>query len=318
MNFGISIVIINYNGARFLPKLFDSLRKAVQGYDYEIIFIDNNSTDNSVDIVKKHLNHFRKFEFLKFKRNLGYCKAVNFGVIKANNEFIIILNSDLYVDQGFIYPIIKNFIKDRNIAVVQPLIYDYFNTSFIQSKGFFLDEAFNYINNKNSRIILCPFGAAFAVRKSAILKSGLWDPIYFMYGDEADLGLSIWTHGYKAIVEHESKVYHYGGGSREINEWFIVKHILMRRNQILNILKHSDDLMDLILRLIIIFYINLVRMVRNKYECYAILNAYYFLLKNIKYFIIYVKNYRMMYKRKFKYKIKDLRKLGLIKPLRLS
>ena len=93
----VSIIIVNYNGKKFLEKCLNSLMK-IDYKPYEIILVDNSSSDGSVEFVE---TNYPKISIVKLEKNYGYAKANNIGVQKATGEFIQFLNNDTEVKPDF-------------------------------------------------------------------------------------------------------------------------------------------------------------------------------------------------------------------------
>ena len=94
----VSVIIVNWNGRKWLEKCLDSLR--VQTYkNFEVIFVDNASTDDSVDFVEKN---YPEVVILKSDRNLGFAGGNNLGIDNSKGEFILFLNNDTWVKEDFL------------------------------------------------------------------------------------------------------------------------------------------------------------------------------------------------------------------------
>jgi GT2 family glycosyltransferase len=216
----ISIVVLNYNGSKYLRKLLDSIIESNVDYscEKEIIVIDNASTDNSFEILKEYEKK-SKVTIVLNKSNVGYGRAMNLGFKLAKGEYVAFLNNDLYCHRDWLLHLIKAFKCCPKVAVLQPLILDY-DASKIQSQGLYCDIFGSFKNNEfNSNVILAPFGAAFIVKREFFKKIGGFDPDYFMYGEEIDLGLRTWMSGGIVLLVTESKVFHKGGGSTPGNSY---------------------------------------------------------------------------------------------------
>lgn len=90
----ISIIIVNYNGEKFINNCLDSLKK-VAFSNYEILFIDNNSTDNSLRLVKQN---YPEVNIIENPNNLGFAAANNFAAKKAKGDYLFLLNCDTKCD----------------------------------------------------------------------------------------------------------------------------------------------------------------------------------------------------------------------------
>ena len=93
-----SVVIPNYNGIRYLKNCLLSLQKC-EGEDFEVIVVDNGSTDGS-DVLPDSLN--LNVRLLKLNENTGFAHAVNVGIGEAKGEYVILLNNDTEVESGFV------------------------------------------------------------------------------------------------------------------------------------------------------------------------------------------------------------------------
>ena len=93
----ISVIIVNWNGKKWLKKCLDSI--LIQSYEkIEIVFVDNGSTDGSVEFVTKY---YKNVIVVSSKKNLGFASGNNLGIKKANGEYIALLNSDTWLEKDF-------------------------------------------------------------------------------------------------------------------------------------------------------------------------------------------------------------------------
>jgi len=309
----VTAVIINRNGARFLPKLLDTIIKSFDEANLvgEVVIVDNNSTDESLSIIREYATKYSKFKIISLKRNVGFCLAVNIGVRQADGEYIAIMNSDVYCDPKWLSHVIEAF-KSPRVGIVQPAIYWYQDPQKIQSLGLFADIAGNYKSNMwNANILLAAFGAVYVVRKEVFKSIGGLDPSYFMYGDELDLGLRTWLSGYIVRLEPKAKCYHWMGGSTPQSPFIqYLKMYLIRRNQLVTITKTFTGI-DFVTSIILLFAINMLRILSKKANVYAILTAYSYLVKRFRNVLFK----RRQFSKKKILNISKLRKWGLIRPI---
>ena len=100
MNDLISIIIVNYNGKKWLQKCLDSL--LCQTYNnFEIIFVDNGSSDDSVEFVNNNYKDER-IKIIKSDKNLGFAGGNNLGIDNSKGEYILLLNNDTWVEFDFL------------------------------------------------------------------------------------------------------------------------------------------------------------------------------------------------------------------------
>lgn len=217
----VSVIIVNWNGADVLVECLNSLCK--QEYKpLEIIVVDNNSHDQSVDIIK---HKFKSIKLIASKTNLGFARGNNFGYAQAKGKYILLLNNDTVVTPRFLFPLVAQLKKDSTVGVVQPKILfsqnPLYTDSTLNSCGTFLTSTgflyhFGYgkdpsmpLYNKKMQIFSA-HGACMLIRKTLIEKIGLFDPDFFAYFEESDFCLRAWIAGEKTVYEPQSMIYHRG------------------------------------------------------------------------------------------------------------
>lgn len=226
MNPLVSIIIVNYNGYQFLKNCLSSIFKNSYS-NYEIIIVDNGSTDKSISKIKKDFPHPSKLSFIELKKNIGPSAARNEAFKIAKGEFIGFLDNDTEVDKNWIKNAIKLFIKNPKIGIIQsklllldhPNRIDYVgevigNLGFLKSIGTYGEIDKNQYSKNH--LILAAKSAGMFIRSTAFIKSGQFDPDYFIFMEETDLGWRVWMAGFKNIFCPESIVYHKFSSSRRI------------------------------------------------------------------------------------------------------
>ena len=272
----ISIIIPNYNGMHHLECCLASLRN--QSYrNFRIIIVDNNSTDNSLEFVKKKYNEVL---FIELKMNEGFAKAVNIGIKKAlqdkHTKYILLLNNDIECDEYFVEELINGF-NYENVGSVSPKMMNFFKRDIIDGAG---DEVYRKklpyprgIGQKDTgqySKIEYIFGAcagAAMYKKEVFKEIGFFDEDFFAYFEDVDYSFRLQYRGYKCIYFPAAICYHKRGGSFSTFQSF--QTFLVERN---------------IFSLRIKVYPLSVLL---KYFIYYNLHSYY---RIIKYFIIYTPN----------------------------
>lgn len=240
----VSIIIVNYNVAHFLEQALRSVRKASKELDVEVFVVDNNSVDNSVEMVQ---TKFPEVKLIANKDNVGFSKANNQAIKKAKGEYILLLNPDTVIEETTLKKCCQfmddhadagalgvkmldgsgNFLPESKRGLPTPNVAFYKVSGlarlFPRSKTFgryhlkYLDE-----NETNEVEILA--GAFMFIRKKALDKIGLLDEAFFMYGEDIDLSYRIIKAGYKNYYFPETRIIHYKGESTKktsINYVFI-------------------------------------------------------------------------------------------------
>ncbi|MBM3253022.1 MAG: glycosyltransferase [Candidatus Omnitrophica bacterium] len=235
----VSIITVNYNGKKYLKMCFDSLFKINYPKNkFEIIMVDNCSTDDSVDFVRKK---YLKIKIIKNDVN-NYCRANNLGIKKAKGEYVALVNNDIKVDKNWLIELLNVIEGDKNIAAVGSKILT-FNGKYIQNAGHYELPNFYWgergagreqglYNNIEEVPSIC--GASVLYRKSHIEQIGLFDEDFIIYGEDVDISYRLRKVGYKLLFVPRSKVCHifHGSGSERLSRFYI------ERNRLLFLAKH--------------------------------------------------------------------------------
>ena len=138
----VSIVIVNWDGLPHLKISLPSLQK-INYPNYEIILVDNASTDGSIEYLKAQMSKLKttaqklKLRLIENRKNLGFAKANNQGFKKAKGEYILFLNNDTKVTPDFLTKLVNVMEEDKKIGVVQPKIV-FMDSGTLQAGGAFL------------------------------------------------------------------------------------------------------------------------------------------------------------------------------------
>ncbi len=205
-NILVSAVIVNYNGKGLLRVAIDSIKKS-KFKNYEIIVVDNASTDGSKDFIKRN---YSDVKIVENKTNLGY-SGINEAIKYCIGKYILFLNNDIKIDSQCISDLVKVMESDNSIGMTAPKLINYYDKKLV-SGGTWLSRAFynGHIKgdgkSKNSEI---PYLGVGLIRKSIVDKYGyIFDPDYFIYGEDVDLGLRVRLLGKKTIMVNNAILYH--------------------------------------------------------------------------------------------------------------
>lgn len=219
----ISVIIVNWNGEKVIKDCLSSL--FAQKYkNIEVIVVDNNSHDSSRDIIRS----FKKVLLIEHNVNSGFAEGNNIGFKTAKGEYILLLNSDVFVTENFLLLLLTSLQKNRKIGVVQPkVLYSgnalhndkvinsigayYTNTGFLYYPGY--GKVHNLpLYNKNKKIFTA-YGACMLIRREVIDSVGLFDGDFFMYFEETDFCMRVWMGGWEVVYISDASIYHKGGVS---------------------------------------------------------------------------------------------------------
>jgi GT2 family glycosyltransferase len=229
----ISIIIVNYNVCYFLEQALISLKKAIKNIEAEIIVVDNNSVDGSVEMVK---NKFPQVILIENKKNTGFSRANNQAIQIAQGEYILLLNPDTVVEEDTLSKCCEfmdehpeggglgvkmldgkgNFLPESKRGLPSPWVafYKIFGLSklFPKSKKFGRYHL-GYLDKDKTHEVDVLSGAYMLIRKKTLDKTGLLDEDYFMYGEDIDLSYRILKAGYKNYYFPGTRIIHYKGES---------------------------------------------------------------------------------------------------------
>ena len=220
----LSVVIVNYNVRYFLELCLKSVTAAIAAIDAEIIIVDNNSSDESCDMVKRK---FPNVCLIENKENIGFSKANNQGVKIANGEYVCILNPDTVVAEDTFLKLIHFSDSKENLGIVSCKLIDGAGKFLPESKrniptrtvaikkllGFSESYyAFNVNSNEIDKVSVF-VGAFMLLKKELYNKIGGFDERYFMYGEDIDLSYSVLNSGYDNYYFGKTTIIHYKGES---------------------------------------------------------------------------------------------------------
>lgn len=221
----ISVVIVTWNGERYVERLLHSLAGALQHCsDAEVIFVDNGSTDKTPEIIKGHAHLFNnRLKLIQLAKNIGYAGGNNVGIAAAKGDVVFLLNQDTYVDERAIREVLRVFREDPRVGVAQCFLLQYRQPRILDSCGDAVSSiglgiigcyGARYNGNLGEREVSIARGAALAIRRSMLEFSkrvqGAYIPTYFVAGGYEDWYLSFLARllGYRVILSPGCVVYH--------------------------------------------------------------------------------------------------------------
>ena len=205
----VSIIIVNYNGKELLKKCLDSLLKV--NYDnFEIILVDNNSTDGTVEFITKN---YPSLIIIKLDSNKGFAEPNNVAAKISKGKYLLFLNNDTVVTPNFISEMVKVMETDKKIAICQSLLLK--PDGSVDSSGDFIDHLGVVYNSKTEideiREVSSARGASMLVRSDIFEKLDGFDQKFFITFEDVDLCWRSWILGYRVLIIPTSIVYHEGG-----------------------------------------------------------------------------------------------------------
>jgi GT2 family glycosyltransferase len=222
----IAVVILNWNGRKFLEQFLPSvLQSTFRGY--ELIIADNASTDDSIPFLEKQYPAIR---IIRMKENYGFTKGYNEALKQVAADYYVLLNSDVEVTPGWLEPMVTLLESNPDIAACQPKLLSFHNKKqfeYAGAAGGWLDK-YGYPFTKGrvfdtceedhgqydqSEPIFWASGAALFIRAKVYHEMKGFDEYFFAHQEEIDLCWRIQLAGYRIYSCPSSVVYHVGGGT---------------------------------------------------------------------------------------------------------
>lgn len=247
-----AVVILNWNGVemltRFLPQVIDYSR------DDAVVYVaDNASTDNSLEVLRKH---FPEVNLVVLDKNWGFAEGYNRALEQIEAEYYVLLNSDVEVSHHWLTPMIEFMDNHPDVAACQPKLlseksrdsFEYAGASggFIDCYGypFCRGRMFDTVETDNGQYdyateILWATGACMVVRASDFKEAGGFDARFFAHSEEIDLCWRMILMGKKIYCIPDSFVYHIGGATLPKNN--PMKTYLNFRNNLTMLYKNLPD-----------------------------------------------------------------------------
>ena len=251
----VAIVILNWNGIKYLQKFLPILINETNKEISEIIIADNGSTDESISWLT---SNFPNIKTIILDKNYGFTGGYNRALKEIESQYIVLLNSDVLVpskegEKDWIFPIIEFMDANNNVAICQPKILSETNKDYFEyagAAGGFIDK-YGYPfcrgrilskvemdNGQYNTNINCFWasGACMIVRNSVWRELNGLDEQFFAHMEEIDFCWRAQLKGYEIYCIPNSKVYHVGGGTLPNNSPH--KLYLNYRNNLLMLYKN--------------------------------------------------------------------------------
>ena len=246
----LSVVIVNYNVCNYLTACIDSVVKGLEGIEAEVFVVDNNSTDNSVEVVSRD---YPWVHLIYNIENLGFSKANNIAIRQSAGEYVLLLNPDTVVEQDTLHHVITfmdehpeagaagvkmhnadgSLAPESRRAVPTPLV------AARKMLGFTKRYYMSHLSWDVPGQIQVVSGAFFMIRRKALEQVGLLDEDFFMYGEDIDLSYRLLKGGWQNWYLPYS-IIHYKGQSTQKSDFRYV-HVFYQA-MLIFFRKHYDHL----------------------------------------------------------------------------
>lgn len=246
-----AVVILNYNGAGMLRRFLPSVIK--YSPEASIYVADNGSSDESCDVVR---NEFPAVKLMVLDHNYGFAEGYNRALAQVDEEYAVLLNSDVEVTRGWLSPMTQFLDSNPEVAACQPKLLSFKQKDFFEyagAAGGFIDKwgytfcrgrIFNTVERDSGQYddttdVFWATGAALMIRNKVYKNNGGLDGRFFAHMEEIDLCWRLRSRGYRIACVPQSHVYHVGGAT--LKKENPQKTYLNFRNNLLMIYKNAPD-----------------------------------------------------------------------------
>ncbi len=249
-----SIIIINYNTQNYLRKCLDSINNFTHNLEYEVIVVDNNSSDRSIEFL---LTDYPKINFLFRDVNDGFGAGCNFGARHATGKYFLFINPDVILLDNVVYELFKLMESDPCIAVVSPIyieddnnvIYTYNNFpgfvwEFSEAFGNIFSDLLFKLFPRQKLNLKEPFEVNWVMGSFMFIKAEIFkliqgfDENFFLYYEDIDLQFRIKKLGYKINYYPNALVKHIKRGSVRSYSGENLYYYHMTRSNLIYMYKH--------------------------------------------------------------------------------
>jgi hypothetical protein len=207
----VSVLIINWNGKKWLHNCLSSILLQEMSNDFEVILIDNSSTDGSVGYVR---SSFPQVNVIELDRNYGFAEGNNRGLKYAKGEYLIFVNMDVEAYSEWLENLVRAADEHPEYQILCSMELPESENNVIRSVNALGDAVLGVKCQRDITESLFAYGSGFLIRKKWLGKLGyLFDPYYFCYAEDLELSLRTILLGGRIGYVKNSKMYHPGGSS---------------------------------------------------------------------------------------------------------
>ncbi|MDO8529431.1 MAG: glycosyltransferase family 2 protein [bacterium] len=228
----IFIIVLNYNGKDTIKSCLDSV--FCSNYpNFEVVVVDNNSTDGSLELVK---NLFSKFHFIKNEKNLGFAAGNNVGIrfaLEKLTDYVFLLNNDAVLEKDTLSKLIEQSRKET-AAITSPVIYNKEGKIWFAGgkiKWFSMKAVHSSERPKEKSAYQTEYisGCAMLIKKEVFKKIGLLDEDFFLYYEDADFCVRAGKNGFKCAVILTAKITHFEKSESDLSNkiyWLVISGLI--------------------------------------------------------------------------------------------
>ncbi|MCJ7632281.1 glycosyltransferase family 2 protein [Candidatus Bathyarchaeota archaeon] len=208
----ISVIVLNWNGMKWLQICLSSILGQDAGEDFEVLLVDNGSTDGSVRYAEKN---FPSAKVVELGRNYGFAEGNNKALNYAQGEYLVFVNTDTRAEAGWLKNLVNAADEHPEYQILCSIQIPSQERNRIRTLNAFGDATLSpYESDSTVTDSVFASGACFLIRRSWIEKLGyLFDPYYFFYAEDIELSLRTVLLGGQIGYVRDSRIAHYIGGA---------------------------------------------------------------------------------------------------------
>ena len=222
----VAVVILNWNGEKFLADFLPSVVEYSVGEGVRIIVADNGSADHSKEVVQR----FTGVEWMSLGTNYGFAEGYNQALAQIDADLFVLLNSDVEVTPRWLEELVSYMDAHPQVAACQPKIRSYYRREYFEHAGacgglmdqwgypYCYGRMFDFVEEDHGQYdtptrVFWATGACLCIRRTCYLEVGGLDKDFFAHMEEIDLCWRLACRGWELLCVPQSMVYHVGGGS---------------------------------------------------------------------------------------------------------
>lgn len=280
----ISIIFPTYNAEKYITRNLNSIQNNSKDPNLEVIIVDNNSTDNTLNLIQSF--ELNDIKIIRNNKNLGFAKACNIGVKKAAGEFIFITNQDVIYPSNFFHNLINIYqqLNEAPDVILSPAVVfpdktiHYYGGKIHYSGISYTPEMYAQLPNKKGTFkTYKASGCSMFLKKQTFLDLNGFDPYFFMYKEDVDFSLRALRKGIPIYTTNECYLYH-------LKEHYYINDFVyyyLERNRLLLIIKHIANLFKLIPYFLILEIVLIFQSI-EEHKLFSRLRIYKFIISNLK------------------------------------
>lgn len=248
-----TIIIPNINGKGWLKDSIESVYAQTER-DFELIVVDNGSTDESLEQARSYCDR-DNFILIENGENTGFSHAVNQGIQMAKGKYVVLFNNDAFAEPEWLAQLIRTAEQDEKIFAVQSLMIRHYERELADDAGDYMtligfackEGDGRYVSRyTREKRIFSACGGASLYRKRILDTIGLFDENFFAYNEDVDLAWRANNMGYRSVLCPKAKCYHICGASTGAVHYNGFKALQNGRNGILVLWKNQPLLMRIV------------------------------------------------------------------------